>query len=92
MLKQEKYPPNIMSYLTTSLKQCTCSLTLQHLINSGEKVLQLGYECFLDVDFDDNSNSKVPTMLDLIKAYSEEKSKRQDKIEPITAIEREDYG
>jgi hypothetical protein len=31
-------------------------------------------------------------MLDLIKAYSEEKSKRQDKIEPITAIDRENYS
>jgi hypothetical protein len=55
-------------------------------------VLRLGYECFLDVDFDDNCNPKVATMLDLIKAYSKEKSKRQDKIEPITAIDREDYG
>jgi hypothetical protein len=55
-------------------------------------VLWLGYECCLDVDFDDNGNPKVPTILDLIKAYSEEKSKRQDKIEPITAIDRENYG
>ncbi len=55
-------------------------------------VLRLGYECFLDIDFDDNGNPKVLTMLDLIKAYPEEKSKRQHKIEPITAIDREDYG
>ncbi len=54
--------------------------------------MQLEYECFLNVDFDDNGNQIVPTMLDLIKAYSEEKNKRHDKIEPITAIDREVYG
>jgi hypothetical protein len=67
-------------------------LDIATLDKQWRTVLQLGYECFLNVDFDDNGNPKVPTMLDLIKAYSKEKSKRQDKIEPITAIDREDYG
>jgi hypothetical protein len=31
-------------------------------------VLRSGYECFLDADFDDYGNPKVPTMLDLIKS------------------------
>ncbi len=49
-------------------------------------VLQLGYECFIDTDFDENGNQILPKYGDLIKNYIELKSKRA-LTEPI-GIER----
>ena len=40
-------------------------------------VLKLGYECFLDTDFDGDGNPILPTYGDLIKDYITAKSKRE---------------
>ena len=50
-------------------------------------VLKLGYECFLDTDFDDDGNQILPKYGDLIKDYIEAKSK-QELAEP-SGLERE---
>jgi hypothetical protein len=46
---------------------------------------------FFDVNFDNNGNPIVPTMSELIKAYSKEKQRRLNG-EEITVIDREEYS
>jgi hypothetical protein len=57
-------------------------------------VLKLGYECFLDTDFDGNGNRILPKYGDLINDYIKAKSKREF-TEP-SGLEREsafdEYG
>ena len=50
-------------------------------------VLTLGYECFLDTDYDDDGNQILPKYCNLIKDYIEAKSK-QELAEP-SGLERE---
>jgi hypothetical protein len=56
----------------------------QHLDRQGAQIFQMGRECFMDIDYDENDRPILPSLSNIIKQYTEAKAVQQQN-EPTTS-------
>ena len=58
----------------------------QHLDQQWAQIFQMGRECFMDIDYDENDRPILPSLSDIIKSYSDAKAMHPTP-NPTTPIE-----
>jgi hypothetical protein len=49
----------------------------QHINQQWAQIFQMGCECFIDIDYDENDHPILPFLSDIIKQYTEAKAVQQ---------------